>query len=373
MPGRLPRLARALARGVLRILLLLIVVEGTASWLGFALDLPTGVRPPERERLHMQHDSELGWAHIPGTRLENFYGAGRHLTINRSGLRQAGPVGAEAGVARSRAICTGSELTLGIGVGDDETWCARFGARETGLETLNMGQGGYGLDQAYLWYRRDGAELEADLLIFALTREGFARMERDTFEHYRKPTLRRASSGALQARGVPVPRPLESGSWLVRNATLFEQLRIVELARPAFEASWGGPPSELTTSELAALSVEVFESLRELTRERNTTLVLVYLPSGSDASQGRDLWRRRIAQEAHSRGIAFIDLVEAQLALAPEQASQFYVRPPDSAPSVDMPSFSEQGHAWVAETLSARLRLLPESVAALEPETPSIP
>ena len=32
-----------------------------------------------------------------------------------------------------------------------------------------MGQGGYGIDQAYLWYKRDGTKLDHDVQILRLS------------------------------------------------------------------------------------------------------------------------------------------------------------------------------------------------------------
>src|SRR5262245_11141614 len=43
--------ARATTSLVVRALLLLVLIEGTASWVGFALGLAEGTQPPERERL----------------------------------------------------------------------------------------------------------------------------------------------------------------------------------------------------------------------------------------------------------------------------------------------------------------------------------
>jgi hypothetical protein len=60
------RLVRGTATLVLRLLLVLVVIEGTASWIGFGISLPDSSRPVERERLHMQYDPELGWAHYCG-------------------------------------------------------------------------------------------------------------------------------------------------------------------------------------------------------------------------------------------------------------------------------------------------------------------
>lgn len=46
------------------------------------------IRNPETtERQHTRYDEELGWINIPGTRIEDLYGAGRTLTINKQGFR----------------------------------------------------------------------------------------------------------------------------------------------------------------------------------------------------------------------------------------------------------------------------------------------
>src|SRR5262245_1395994 len=86
-PHPLTRAARAVMSLVVRLALLLVLIEGTASLVGFALALTEGLLPPERERLHMRYDPDLGWSSVPGTRLENFYGPGRNLTINGQGVR----------------------------------------------------------------------------------------------------------------------------------------------------------------------------------------------------------------------------------------------------------------------------------------------
>ena len=97
----------------------------------------------------MRFDPDLGWTSVPDTRLENFYGPGRHLTINGQGVRAKRAYAAEPPAGRRRALCAGDAFTLGPGVDDDSTWCAQLEQIEPQLETVNLGQGGYGLDQIY--------------------------------------------------------------------------------------------------------------------------------------------------------------------------------------------------------------------------------
>ena len=106
-PHPLTRAARAATSLVVRLALLLVVIEGTASLVGFALALSEGLMPPERERLHMRFDPDLGWSSVPDTRLENFYGPGRNLTINSQGVRAKHAYAAQPPEGKRRALCAG--------------------------------------------------------------------------------------------------------------------------------------------------------------------------------------------------------------------------------------------------------------------------
>jgi hypothetical protein len=371
----LRRAVRGVTSFFVRCLLVLVVIEGTASWLGFALGLAEGLRPPEPERLHMRYDADLGWSHVPDTRLENFYGPGRHLTINIQGVRATHVYDPQPPAGQIRALCAGDAFTLGIGVDDASTWCSQLGKLEPRLETVNLGQGGYGLDQSYLWVRRDGAAFHPKLLVFAFVRDEFGRMENDTFHHYAKPLLRLTESGDLEVRNVPVPSRAGRVPWLVRNLSLFEQLRIVALARPALRALRGPSNSELTVTELADLSGGVFSALQHIADTEGATLVLLYLPTYSDYENPGELWRSRIAREARTRGIAFVDLVEELRTMPRSEVARLYEPLDTFGPRGADAPFSEAGHEWVAQTLRHHLRELPALAHTLgaRPDTPPLP
>jgi hypothetical protein len=356
-PHPLARFARAASSLVMRLALLLVVIEGTASLVGFALSLGEGLQPPERERLHMRFDPDLGWSSVPDTRLENFYGPGRNLTINSQGVRAKRTYAARPPAGKLRALCAGDAYTLGTGVDDDSTWCAQLEQRDPHFETVNLGQGGYGLDQSYLWVRRDGVGFAFDVLVFAFVRDDFTRMEKDSYHHYAKPVLRIGANGALETDNVPVPNDGERMPWLVRNASLFERLRIVELARPALRAL-RPPAAGLTAGELADLSGKVFESLAQLCAERHAKLVLLYLPTFADYERPGESWRERIAREARKRDLVFVDLVDELRGRPRSEVARFY-ESGDAEGRVWEAAFSDAGHAWVADALLAHLRALP--------------
>ena len=365
MPAALAHTARTATSLAVRGVLLLVLIEGTASLVGFALGLAGGV-PPERERLHMRFDPDLGWTSVPDTRLENFYGPGRHLTINGQGVRAKRAYAAEPPAGRRRALCAGGAFTLGPGVDDDSTWCAQLEQIEPGLETVNLGQGGYGLDQIFLRVRRDGAGFDHDVLLFAFTRDDFSRMEKDDYHHYAKPVLRVGGDGELEVHNVPVPDNGRRMPWLVRNLSVFERLRIVELTRPALRALRPPAASGLTAGEIADLSGKVFEELEILSDRHGAALVLIDLPTSADYENPNELWRKRIAREVRQRDIPFIDLVEELRGLPRSDVARLYEPLEAGDLRGNETPFSEEGHAWVAEAVRRHLRALPRVAAVLD-------
>ena len=158
-------------------LLLLVVLEGGSSLLLLVADLYR--TPPQlTERPHTQYDTLLGWVNRPDFYDHDLYAPGVYLRTNSQGFRNDHAITPRVPPGRARAICSGDSFTLGYGVDNDHTWCALLEHRIHGLETVNMGQGGYGADQAYLWYKRDAEHLDHHVQIFAVILEDFRRAAR---------------------------------------------------------------------------------------------------------------------------------------------------------------------------------------------------
>jgi hypothetical protein len=357
MAGALRRLAGVLGF-VAACAAVLLVVEGLARLLG-GPPAPAGEpAQPVAERRHTRYDAELGWSHVPGAHVADLYGPGRDLTINGQGLRARREYAARPPAGRTRALCVGDSFTLGYGVGDEDTWCARLERLEPRLETLNMGQGGYGVDQAYLWLVRDGFAFQPDLVLFAFIQEDFVRMRDPEFLGYGKPVLRLAADGGLEVRNVPVPRSGSGGPWRARLARSLDRLRVVQLVRPLLGAP-APAPGRLGREELIRLGGRVFEELERRSRDRGAELVLVYLPMRWDYRTPKRRWREPLAEEARRLGTPFFDLAEELNGLSPSQVDGLYI--PDG--SLDFPGadghFNEAGNAWAAQALLQRLRRLP--------------
>lgn len=190
----------------------LALLEGLASLLLAGRDFAGWRDRPMAEARHSRYDEELGWVSRPNVAAPDMYGADRALHTNSRGFRGRAETGDDPPSGRRRAICSGNSFTLGYGVGDEETWCALLGKALPDFETVNMGQGGYGFDQAYLWYRREGLQLRHDVHIFAYITDDLRRMRQRRFDGYGKPVLKLRGDSLVVTN---VPAPARGVAWRV--------------------------------------------------------------------------------------------------------------------------------------------------------------
>jgi hypothetical protein len=289
------------------------LIEGSSSLALVLHEMVAASRRPAAEWVHTRYDPELGWVALPNLRLPDLYGPGVYLRSNSRGFRNAEEFEGPPPPHKLRVICAGDSFTLGYGVDNDHTWCQRLEALDDRLQTVNMGQGGYGVDQAYLWYRRDGLPVDHQILLFTFVTYDFDRVQHASFLGHGKPVLR-MRDGELAVENVPAPPRVHDFAWLIRNRQLFSELRTLKLANgllgriaPGWTAQQQ-PPSD----EARRVAAAIFATLRQLTQEKNVTLALVYLPTEPDYL-GRPLteaWRSFVADESLRRDIPFVDLVE---------------------------------------------------------------
>lgn len=326
---------------------LLVLVEGCASLIIAGRNM--GQVPFVAERSHTEYDEEIGWINRPNVHVRDQYGPGIALTTNAQRHRGLTSVEPVVPAGRTRLICSGDSFTLGYGVNDDETWCHLLGTWNPDVETVNLGQGGYGVDQAYLWYLRN-ADLAHDSLIFAFITDDFLRMASPWFNGYGRPLLR-VRDGVIRQTNRPVPRRLlfaRGLGWLRHGA---DHLRVVELFRRA-QTKLGQRPADAhaatgdvkSTQDVASA---ILAHLQQHTRDTGRRMVLLYLPAMEDyrgQDQRTDDWRAFIRSEAERHGYEFVDLVEAVRTLPEEDAAGLWL-PGDGHLTV-------AGNVFVARALS---------------------
>lgn len=337
--------------------LFLAVIVVAALALGFLRTGKTdrGAAATVAERLHTRYDPGLGWSNVPRLDIPDMYGPGLSLRTNGQGFRNNHDFGKKPPPGKTRVICSGDSFTLGYGVDQNESWCAWLERLDKNLETVNMGQGGYGVDQSYLWYVRDGRELGYDVHLFTFIFTDFERMKHSDFFGYAKPALRIDARGNLEA--VPAAPPRKTGPrkelskllrfrlWLHRFGWV--QWLETELRRRSLEVL------DDRTKELTA---KIFESLKAENRAKGARLVLVYLPAPMDREKTKlDDLRAFVRREAARQGIDFLDFTENFRALDRAAYEKMYLRPGDVRFAGAEGHYTKEGNAFVASLLRENL------------------
>jgi hypothetical protein len=231
-----------------------------------------------------------------------------------------------------------------------------------------MGQGGYGVDQAYLWYKRDATKLERQAHLLAFITVDFYRMQSDTLLGYGKPVIV-IENGTLVVKNVPVPRGTYDLSWLTFNNQNLGRLRTVEFLK---RLSWkiGFTPdnrSKLLEKERNEKTQEVlrkiFEDLKRLNKTRSGNLVLVYLPTlyelKGNSPQDPQEWIEFIEKESRALEIPLINLFGEFRSLPYEQLVKMFIPEGQIEYRGAAGHLNNQGNEFVARVIYKELKKYP--------------
>lgn len=363
----LPRLQRRRSFGIKAIALILVVFGGFVVVEGFVSLGLTGwdlIRNPGGDlpsRVHAAHDTLLGWRNAPGYTEEEQYGPDGDLRINQQSFREAAAVDSLVPQGRKRILCVGDSFTFGIGVGNAETWCSRLASLDPQIESVNLGHAGYGIDQAALFYLRDGQKIDHDQVILAFIPDDVRRLQLDEFVGMPKPYFVPAG-GEVALRNVPV-RERSLWSRLVRrHASAVARLRIAEAAQRLLQRFGISGPTNIAQTRDTALEValRVFEMVRDSAEDRGRSAVFVLLEQWEDSSVQFDEMARMFSNESIVRDLYFLDI-----------RTPFRDVPADTLAAFFLPAwgghYSARGHQRVAELIQARLMGTPELCGLPEP------
>jgi len=352
--NRVARLVGKALGGALAAVLLLALAEGLLSFALVAHGIATRTDPilrPRREGL-VQFDAELGWSPVPGYFEPAACGPGRPVSTGARGIRGRRPVAREVAADRVRMVVAGDSFSFGSGVADGETWAMGLEAREPRLETVNVAVGGFGVDQAFLRYRRDAADLEHQLALFGFITEDLRRMVVATEWGAEKPRLV-VKDGELEVTGVPVRRVEPLDRFLRQAGTQTRQLRLSQ-AIERFAGLERDEPQLASDASMIELTRVVLRELHELAAARGAHPVVLHLPVESERSVGGsiDSLAPLLAAEVRALGGSWIDLLAEFRALDSADHAALFLRKPE--PSAG--HYNVAGCARVAGWLHAKLR-----------------
>ena len=324
------------------------------------------------KRTHTKYDPELGWVNESKIYLPDIYGPGVYLKTNAQGFRNDNDVGSAVPAGKIRVICSGDSFTHGYGVDNGHTWCARLSAFNDRLETVNMGEDGYGVDQAYLLYKRNAAGIEHQLHIFAFITDDFYRVLSESFLGYAKPVLE-LRDGALAVKNLPVPKRDYYFPWITQNIETLKTLRtfvFVDKIAHKMGFAAAGNSKKLSQAErdekARRIAHKIFEDLKRLNEAHVSRLVLVYLPTVFEI-EGRPLpgwtapedWAKFLAGESRTLGVPFINLFPEFQSFPRATEAGLFIRKGQLPYPEAEGHLTNAGNELVARVLYHRLRSQP--------------
>jgi len=121
-----------------------------------------------KQLLYRELDPDLGWTTRPNTTTSNY-------TINKDGIRASREYSKAVPPDKIRIAAFGNSFTFGSYMKNDQTWEYFIETLDSRLEVLNFGVGTYGVDQAYLRYKRDGMRFNPQFVLIGFLPENINR------------------------------------------------------------------------------------------------------------------------------------------------------------------------------------------------------
>jgi hypothetical protein len=332
----------------------------------FTKDLSRNLQQNDPDVNYATFDPRVGAVGRPNVHINDMWGQpGVYLRTNSQGFRNSEDFAARRPRDRLRVICSGDSYTMGQGVSNDDAWCAKLTTIDPRLETVNMGQSGYGLDNAYLRFRHYGRPLQHDVHLFAFITADLYRMQ----EPWTWPWQR----SLLQVRDdrLVIPEQIDCfpcrHSWAPALLVALRGLRAAEVFDRLGRRS-GLMRAVNQDSIIAVLAGHVIEDLAAMAAADSSSLVLLHLPALGDAGSDRAAkWQRWLGRTAANHNIPYINLIQDLQQLDPQTLDGFFL-----AAKVDRGRhYTAAGHTWVAEQVYGSLINMPtvaRRVLDLEPQ-----
>lgn len=269
---------------------------------------------------HIEYDPLLGWTNIPNHYVPGMFFETDYFQSNSQGFRSKEDFTKEVPENMTRIICSGDSFTMGVGVDNDHAWCELLAKKSPHLQTINMGQGGYGLDQAYLWYMRDGIKFDHQIHIFAFIPDDFNRIRGASYANYPKPYFSLVND-ELVLKNVPVPHhlllPIFRNLALANFNTRLYHLRYMETAKQLvqfYDQYFPAPKEDVHQGDSYDLPFKIFRNLQEENRKHGRQIIFVFLPPPNQSKANEEdhskNFRHELAKRMKEHGMHYLDLTD---------------------------------------------------------------
>jgi hypothetical protein len=310
---------------------------------------------------YLVYDDTLGWTVGRSRRSANgmYLSSADGLRAPRQGVVLARPKD------RPRVALVGDSFVFAEQVPFEHSWGHLLESNSAGRhQVLNFGVGGYGLDQAYLRFKKDALAWKPDVVVFAFPLTDLVRsmtvypfIEWSGWDiPFSKPRLIRDAAG-LRVLNVPTLTPsaifrkpaitdlpfLEFDVGYRRHEWHWSISDIALLKRWlfAFFPPWVEKNQHVSDDELVLLNAEILRDFIRVAMEHGVVPIIVYLPgkpeilrvTRRETTDGQRIMKRI--------GLPFVDTTPCVMELNPEDA---YI--------VGDPHYSPKGNAAVAKCIA---------------------
>ena len=302
----------------------------------------------DMEGYYTKYDELLGWISKSNFTKKNLFGKGRDLKTNSQSFRNDKDFSTSVPEGKIRIICSGDSFTFGYGVDNKHTWCEKLASFDKQFETVNLGQSGYGVDQSYLWYMRDGRNLEHNIHLFAFITDDFYRIKSNEMRGFKKPVLRIVNGKVTTIKSFQIPRDTYFFPVFFQHMRQSNQFKFYEIFKRIIRKISPEGKGEINDNETREIALKIFETLQQINKEKDSTLVLVYLPTYAEFIQSEPMeWRKWLKTNANKKGIFYIDLYDEFLKLPFTKVTTLF--------NFGDEHYSEEGNRFVAEEIYKKL------------------
>lgn len=345
---------------LISLLFFVLIIEGFTSFMFMLVD--SFAKPQLAERVHTAYHPVRGWAHIPGITIKDMYGKDKNLIVNSQGFRSKTDIRHDVEKNKVRILFLGDSFTLGFGVAQDETFCSLIPQKDASLETVNAGQGGYGIDQMYLWYKEIMDTFKYDIVVLSYIDLDILRMNCKAFLGYGKPYIK-LENGILKTHNVPVPH---YGYGLFRKLSdFFEGLSIHRLLNNLSETFLAHKNNKIykNDDELIETYLQIVYELNNLVSQRGAKLVVVRLPTTDNISKYFP-YEEIIFNKLSKQDIIILDIVPGFKKLGPEVLASMFLNDRNVNDGIlkkylkTKGHYSPFGHRIIADTIYNNLKII---------------
>ncbi len=263
---------------------------------------------------HRPHPTR-GWTVAPNAH-ETFEGF--TYTTNEKGHRSLSPSSPDA--SRYTVLAVGDSFTFGVDANDTETWPYLLQSKDPRLNVINLGVGGYGIDQMYLVLEESIREYHPQLVIVAFIGDDLHRALL-SFRDYKKPRFV-LERGELRLTNVPIGSPEVVLSEINNRRQWLDGFYTLRILRGIGGRVFGysaPPPGVPLGADERALIAQLFDEMHAIGRKHRAEFLLVYFSYGDGIfdptllEEGEEFLRSYTKQ----RQVAAVDMRPFFLAQSP--------------------------------------------------------